>query len=111
MGLFRVGPLPEGAIEAAAEFHAVVLQEIKRLLIPPRSGEDLALLFSPASHDHRAWRLAVVQDLARAAAPVRVNAIVGDDERAIAETLAFLEAAPGVTGQLLAVDGKSGEMR
>jgi hypothetical protein len=46
----------------------------------------------------------VVQDLARAAAPARVNGIVGEDEAAIAETLAFLETAPGVTGQLLAVE-------
>jgi hypothetical protein len=64
----------------------------------------LVLIFPPASHDHRAWRLAAVQDLAREAAPRRVNAIVGADEAAIAETLAWLEQAPGVTGQLLAVD-------
>lgn len=107
MELFRVGPLPDGAIEAAAEFHSVVSPK----LIPPRAGKDLVLLFSPAPYDHRAWRLAAIQNLARAAAPRRVNAIAGDDERAIAETLAFLEAAPGVTGQLLAVDGKSGETR
>ena len=44
-----------------------------------------------------------MQDLARAAAPARVNAIAGNDEAAIAEALAYLEGAPGVTGQLLAV--------
>jgi hypothetical protein len=55
--------------------------------------------------------LAAVQELAREAAPKRVNGIAGDDPRAIAETLVYLAAAPGITGQLLAVDGKSGETR
>ena len=133
MRVVRVGPLPEGALEAAAEFHAKVLPT----LIPPqngegdhakhggggsprtqrldesplhhpsggplRAGEDLVLIFPPAPYDHRGWRLAAVQDLARAAAPGRVNAIAGDDEAAIAQALAYLEGAPGVTGQLLAV--------
>jgi hypothetical protein len=73
-------------------------------LPPPRPGEDLLLIFPPAPDDHHGWRLAVVQGLARTAAPVRVNGVTGDDEGAIAEALAFLEGAPGVTGQLLAVD-------
>ena len=101
MRIVRVGPLPEAALEAAAEFHAQVLPT----LIPPHPGEDLVLVFPPAPYDHDRWRLAAVQNLARAAAPARVNAIVGDDEAAIAETLAYLEGAPGVTGQLLAVEG------
>ena len=70
------------------------------------SGDfDLMIVrFRPAGHEHRGWRLAAVQDLARAAAPSRVNGIVGDNEQAIAEVIAWLEDAPGVTGQLLAVD-------
>jgi hypothetical protein len=143
MRVVRVGPLPEGALEAAAEFHARVLPQVLGALAPPRNGEGdhpqggggvrsaspdiegmprppvplhhpvggppppageaLALIFPPAPYDHRGWRLAAVQDLARAAGPARVNAIAGDDEAAIAETLAYLERAPGVTGQLLAV--------
>ena len=95
----RVGPLPAGALEAAAEFHAKVLPA----LISARPGEDLVVVFPPAPYDHRAWRLAAIQDLARAASPARVNAIVGADERVIAETVAYLAAAPGVTGQLLEV--------
>jgi hypothetical protein len=113
MQVVRVGPLPDRAIDAAAAFYAN----------PPRTGEgdhakhgggapsaspglageDLVLIFSPASHDHRSWRLAAIQDLARAAAPTRVNGIVGSDEQAIAATLAWLDEAPGVTGQLLSV--------
>jgi hypothetical protein len=106
MAVLRVGPLPDGALEAAARFHADVLPKARALLPhPPLPGEaHLAFIFPSAPHDHRAWRRAVVQDLARAAAPARVNGIVGEDEAAIAETLAFLETAPGVTGQLLAVE-------
>jgi len=66
-------------------------------------GEDLVLVFPPAPYDHRGWRLAAIQDLARAAAPARVNGVVGDDEQAIAATLAWLADAPGITGQLLSV--------
>ena len=39
-----------------------------------------------------------------AAAPLRVNGVAGDDERAIEEAVAWLATAPGVTGQLLALD-------
>ena len=72
-------------------------------LPPPLAGEDLVLVFPPAPYDHGGWRLAAVQDLARAAAPRRVNGAVGDDEKAIAEALEWLAGAPGITGQLLAV--------
>lgn len=98
MRVVRVGPLPEHAIDAAAAFHAQVLPGLG-----PRAREDLALVFAPASFEHRAWRLAAVEDLAREAAPQRVNGIAGDDEAAIAATVAWLEQAPGVTGQLFAV--------
>jgi hypothetical protein len=100
--LFRVGPLPGTALEAAAEFYARVLPIVLAQRVPPRTGEDLVLVFDPASYDHRPWRLAAIQDLARAVAPARANGIVGDDEAAVAEVLAFLEGAPGVTGQLFA---------
>jgi hypothetical protein len=73
-------------------------------LPPPRPGEDLVLIFPAASYDHRGWRLAAVQDLAREAAPRRVNALVGDQEGARAAAVEWLAQAPGITGQLLAVD-------
>ena len=140
MRVVRVGPLPDRATEAAAEFHAKVVPVIlhpprhgegdhakhdggARAAIqtleardqppvplrhpsagpPPPVGEDLVLIFPPAPYDHHGWRLAAVQDLARAAAPARVNGIAGDDAEAIAATLAWLERAPGITGQLLSV--------
>ena len=73
---------------------------------PPASGrgEGLTLIFPPADHTQRAWRLAAVQSLAREYAPIRVNALASDSEAAIAAALAFLESAEGVTGQLLELD-------
>jgi hypothetical protein len=98
MAVVRVGPLPESALEAAAEFHARVLPE----LVPVE--EDLVLVFPSAAYDHRGWRLAAVQGLARAAAPLRVNGIVGDDEAATAQAARWLDQAPGITGQVLVVE-------
>lgn len=110
MRLVPIGPLPERAVDAAAEFYARVVPMID-LRAPDAEEDHVVLLFDPAPYDHLGWRLAAVRDLARAAAPMRVNGLAGDDEAAVAETLAFVSAAPGITGQLLAVDGKSGETR
>jgi hypothetical protein len=106
--VLEVAGLPAAPLDAAAEFHATHLPRARAAL--PRA-QALVLRFAPAGHEHRGWRLAAVQELAREAAPKRVNAIVGGDRHAAAETLAYLASAPGVTGQLLAVDGKSAETR
>jgi hypothetical protein len=103
MRLLRVGVLPGDALSASARFHAEVLPKVLSEL---EQGETVTLAFAPADYTHRSWRLAVVQGLARQFAPVRVNALASDDEGAIAATLAYLEAAEGVTGQLLQLDGK-----
>lgn len=100
--LLRVEGLPEGVLEAAAQFHAAVLPQVRATLA---SGEDLALVFPPADYTHKGWRLAAVQQLARDFAPLRVNALAAGDEAAIAAAMAYLAGAPGVTGQLLALDG------
>jgi hypothetical protein len=42
--------------------------------------------------------------MAREAAPRRVNALGGDREGALAAAVEWLAQAPGITGQLLAVD-------
>jgi NAD(P)-dependent dehydrogenase (short-subunit alcohol dehydrogenase family) len=105
-GVLRAEGLPDGPLDAAAAFHARYLGEARAGF----AKADLVVVFPPAGHEQRAWRLAAVQELAREAAPRRVNGIVGDDEQALAEAVAFLASAPGVTGQLLAVDGKSGEI-
>ena len=73
---------------------------------PPRPGEDIVLLFPPADYTHRAWRVAVLRDLAREYAPIRVNGVASDDEAAIAAALQYLAQAPGVTGQYWPLDGE-----
>ncbi|MEO6153311.1 MAG: Rossmann fold domain-containing protein [Croceibacterium sp.] len=99
----RLVALPPAPLDAALAFHAEYLAAARALF---GKHDAVVLVFAPAGHEHRAWRLAAVQELAREASPCRVNAVAGSDEDALAETLAYLEAAPGVTGQLLAVDGK-----
>jgi len=102
MALVRVSALPEGALDSAAAFHAEMLPQVRAALAA--SGEDLVLAFEPADHEHRGWRLAAVQQLAREHAPRRVNAIESDDEEAIAAALSYIDRAPGLTGQLLRLD-------
>jgi len=101
MRVLRVAALPDDALAASARFHLRDLAEAQAALA---AKEDLALVFAPADHTHRGWRLAAVQGLAREHAPVRVNAIASDDEAGIAAALRYLQAAPGVTGQLLPLD-------
>jgi hypothetical protein len=104
--VLRVEGLPTSPLDAAADFHHVWLPLAREAL---SEEKDLALVLPAAGREHRAWRLAAVQELAREAAPRRVNAVAGDAEDAVAQALAYLEGARGVTGQVLAVDGKTGE--
>lgn len=97
--VLHVEGLPATPLDAAAAFHAEFVPKARASLA---QGEALVIVFEPAGHEHRTWRLAVVQELAREAAPRRVNAVAGADRAALAETLDFLAGAPGVTGQLLA---------
>ena len=100
--VLRISGLPAAALDAAAAFHGEHLLRARAEL----AGEDaLALVFPAAPYDHAGWRKAAVRNLAREAAPKRVNGVAGDDEAAIAATLQWLDRAPGITGQLLAVDG------
>jgi hypothetical protein len=93
--LVRIGILPDEPLHAAARFHADILPQ----LAPDAAA--LTLVFAPADHTHRAWRLAVVQGLARRWAPIRVNAVASEQEGAILAAHTYLEHAPGVTGQYL----------
>jgi hypothetical protein len=103
MAVVRVGTRHEGALEAAAAFYAGLLPMVQVTI--EETQNDLVLVFEPASHEHHAWRLAVVQQLARDHAPLRVNAIESDDETAIAAAMIYVDQAPGLTGQLLRLDG------
>jgi len=105
MALIRVEGLPASGpsepLAAAADFYARVA-----LLVEQAGDESLTLLFPPADHTHRGWREQAVASLARALAPRRVNGIVGTDQATIDATLAFLDTAQGVTGQLLPLDSQ-----
>mgnify|MGYP004704009073 CR=1 FL=1 len=99
----RVEGLGDDPLVAAARFHAEVLP---RAVEAAAGAEHLALVFTPADHTHRGWRLAVIQGLARDLAPCRVNAIASDDEAGIAAALAWLAKADGVTGQYWPLDAE-----
>jgi len=98
--VLRVEGLPQDAVAAAGVFYTQ--------FAPQAQGAegDMTLVFAPADHAHRGWRLAAVQDLARTHAPRRVNAIESEDPEAITRALAYLTAAPGVTGQVLRLDSQ-----
>ncbi len=102
MVLFRVGVLPADPMAAAAAFHADVQPRLMAAL--EQGAGPLTLVFAPADHTHREWRVAAVAMLARAHAPQRINAIESGDEPAIAAAAAYLAAAQGVTGQVLPLD-------
>lgn len=93
--------LAEAPLDAAAEFHARVVPGAREAIA---GGEAVCIVFDPADHTHRAWRVAAVQALAREAAPARINAVAADGATC-ASTLAYLEQAPGVTGQYFPLDG------
>ncbi len=102
--MISVRGLPASPLAAAAVFHADVLPGLLR----GTQTAPLTLHFAAADHTHRAWRAAVVAELARAMAPRRVNALAGGGAAQIAAATAYIAAAPGVTGQLLQLGGEGG---
>lgn len=103
--VLRIDRLPEHALDAAAEFHARWAPQALQLVA--NGTPALTIVVPPAAYDHAGWRRAAVRDLARRAAPARVNMVAGEEGEALAATLDYLAAAPGVTGQLLAVGGQA----
>ena len=80
-------------------------ESLRRRLPELRAAtEDLLVAFPAADHTHRGWRLAAVQMIARAKAPLRINAVSGGSEEAIAAAAEYLARAPGLTGQLISLD-------
>lgn len=101
--LFAVEDLPAAPLAASATFHA---RELPRLLAAFAQTRDcVTVVFPPADHTHRGWRVAAVQSLAHARAPRRVNAVASDDPVAIAAAAGWLAGADGVTGQYWPLDG------
>lgn len=95
--VYRVTELPESALAASGAFHRDHLAAAQALL---SEGDSLAIVLPPAAHDHLDWRRAIARDLARSHAPARVN-VVAAGEPECAALLAYLDAAPAVTGQVL----------
>jgi hypothetical protein len=96
----EVGLLPDSAMDAAGAFMAFHLEPARAMLADPDCSA-LAIILPTAGHDHRDWRLALARDLAREAAPKRVNVVAGPPGEALAASLRFLSDAPGVTGHYL----------
>ena len=99
MAVFRIEWLNDDPLKASAAFHSGIAPRFRGL-----ADACITVVFSPARHEHSGWRKAAIAMLARAMTPQRVNAIAADDEAAIASALAYLEAAPGLTGQYLPLD-------
>lgn len=95
--------LPDSPLDAAAEFLVRIVPQV-RSDAAADTAADIAVIFDSADHTHDDWRLATIRQLARDAAPQRVNAATGPDGAALDDVLAYLAHAPGVTGQILIVD-------
>ena len=89
--------LPDSALDAAGAFMAFHL-ETARAILAAQDTTALAIILAPAAHDHADWRRALARDLAREAAPKRVNIVAGSPGDARKAVLRFLADAPGVTG-------------
>jgi len=100
MRLVEVTDLPQGALDAAAAFMALHLAPVRAALAQPGMSA-LAIVLRPAPRNHDDWRRALARDLAREAAPCRVNVVAGEPGTALEAGLRFLADAPGVTGQYL----------
>lgn len=102
MAVYEVSGLPEAPLAAAASFHARHIPLIE-LGLAAAEG-DLVITFPAADHTHHGWRLAAVQMLARAHAPLRINAVAGGNDAAVLAATRYIELAPGLTGQLIGLD-------
>lgn len=96
--------LPERPLDAAGTFLQHHLEQAREALA---TGDNVVLAFPPAGHEHHEWRRALVQGLAREAAPdLRVNGVVGrDGDGAVAEIAGWLLSQAGITGQILSAEG------
>lgn len=106
--LIEARGLPPHPLDAAAAFHQSYVPALRALA---GDAKDAIVVFDPADYTHDGWRLAAIQELAREAAPARVNGVVAPVEaaNALAQTAQFCHASPGITGQIFTVDGNSPE--
>ena len=100
----RIGNLPENPLEASLLFYNQYVPKAANTLT---GGVDhLVFILPPADATHDDWRRAVARDLGRTYAPKQVSIIGGGDRASVDEVLAYLRAAPGITGQYLPLNDK-----
>jgi len=102
MQVIRMDDLPAAPLAAAAHFYGQIVPLIEA---QAEGALGVTLLLPVADDNHRAWRVAALGALARALAPVRINALAGGDAAACERALVFVAGAPGLTGQVLPLDG------
>lgn len=97
--------LAAAPLDAAAQFGR------DRLAMTRAATDDVIVLFATADHTHASWRKAMIEELAREAAPRRVNGVVAgsgaNGQTGANEVMDYLARAPGVTGQVLEVAGSN----
>ncbi|MFV0644380.1 MAG: Rossmann fold domain-containing protein [Sphingomonadaceae bacterium] len=108
--LLRIDELPDAAMGAATDYYRVWQEKVTHLLDTlsdeqADKQDSLVIIMAPAGYDHDDWRRAIVRDLARVYAPLRINLVAGDDGPALDQTLSYLARAPGITGQYLQLAG------
>ena len=99
--VLTIHDLPADGLSASRTFFDRHINEAVELLAQG-ANEALAIVLPVAGPDHDDWRRTLARDLARAHTPKRVNVVgglAGAERNAI---IAYLEGAPGVTGQYLA---------
>lgn len=97
----RIDSLPESPLDAGAAFHRECVEKAHRVL--GGDADSLVIVLPAAPSDHDDWRRAMARDLGRKYAPKRVNLLGGGEAGAVDAMLAYLGAAPGITGQYLAL--------
>jgi hypothetical protein len=94
---YHVSDLPEGALQASAEFYAKHLDAARTAM----GEDDLVIALPPAEYNHADWRRALARDLARECTPSRVNVISTADEGQKEALISYLAGAKGITGHYL----------
>lgn len=106
--VIRIAALPSDPLAAAGRFYEQDLPQVESAF--GNGVKAVAIIFPSLGKVHRGWMREAVAALARAMAPVRVNAVIAHESSATDTLVAWLGSASGVTGQIFVVDGQQGEI-
>lgn len=101
--VLTVEQLPDGAVEAAADFYQNQIAKVEQLV--EQGAKAITIVLPFAKRDHDDWRRALARDLGRKHAPVRVNVVGAGNPQATAGLVEYLEGASGATGQYCPAHG------